>query len=61
MSYAVRTQPAGHRFQVQPGQTILSAALEQGIGLPYGCRHGTCSSCSAFTTTVIVIFCLGGR
>jgi CDP-4-dehydro-6-deoxyglucose reductase len=47
MSYTVRTQPAGHRFGVQPGETILSAALEQGVGLPYGCRHGTCGSCTA--------------
>jgi CDP-4-dehydro-6-deoxyglucose reductase len=29
------------------GETLLSAALRQGIGLPYGCRDGKCGSCSA--------------
>jgi CDP-4-dehydro-6-deoxyglucose reductase len=45
--FSVRTEPAGHAFQVAPDQTILEAALAQRIGLPYGCRHGSCGSCSA--------------
>ena len=45
--FSVRTEPAGHRFEVAPDQTILEAALAQRVGLPYGCRHGTCGSCSA--------------
>lgn len=44
---SVRTEPAGHHFEVAPNQTILEAALAQRIGLPYGCRNGTCGSCSA--------------
>lgn len=47
MSFFVRTEPAGHQFEVAPDQTILEAALAQRIGLPYGCRHGTCGSCTA--------------
>lgn len=47
MSFSVRTEPAGHCFEVSPDQTILGAALEQRLGLPYGCRNGTCGSCTA--------------
>lgn len=47
MSYSVRTEPADHEFEVAPDQTILAAGLAQRIGLPYGCRHGTCGSCTA--------------
>ncbi len=45
--FSVRTEPAGHQFKVAADQTILEAALAQRIGLPYGCRHGTCGSCTA--------------
>jgi CDP-4-dehydro-6-deoxyglucose reductase len=41
----VRLEPSGHTFTVGPGETILEAALRQGIGLPYGCRNGACGAC----------------
>jgi len=41
----VRLEPSGHTFTVAPGETILEAALRQGIGLPYGCRNGACGAC----------------
>jgi CDP-4-dehydro-6-deoxyglucose reductase len=41
----VRLEPSGHTFSVEPGETILTAALRQGIGLPYGCRNGACGAC----------------
>jgi len=47
MSFTVRTVPGGHEFQTQAGETLLEAALRQGVGLPYGCRNGRCGSCSA--------------
>lgn len=47
MSFKVRTQPRDHLFDVEDGETVLAAALRQGVGLPYGCRNGTCGSCSA--------------
>ncbi len=46
MSFQIRTEPGDHRFTVEPGETLLAAALRQGIGLPYGCRNGTCGSCA---------------
>jgi CDP-4-dehydro-6-deoxyglucose reductase len=47
MSFHVKTEPGGHRFIAEPGETLLEAALRQGIGLPYGCRNGQCGSCLA--------------
>jgi CDP-4-dehydro-6-deoxyglucose reductase len=47
MSFNVRTEPGNHAFEVAPGETILAAALRQGIGLPYGCRNGQCGACAA--------------
>ncbi|HXF78446.1 MAG TPA: CDP-6-deoxy-delta-3,4-glucoseen reductase [Usitatibacter sp.] len=43
--HEVRLEPSGHTFTVAPGETILAAALRQGIGLPYGCRNGACGAC----------------
>jgi NAD(P)H-flavin reductase/ferredoxin len=33
------------QIQVDPGKTILSAALEQGLSFPHNCRVGGCAAC----------------
>ena len=43
--FQITLQPSGHTFTVAGDETILDAALRQGIGLPYGCRNGACGSC----------------
>ena len=45
MPYQVIIQSSGHTFSVEPSETVLEAALRQGIILPYGCRNGKCGSC----------------
>jgi len=45
MSYQVTIQSSGHCFDVEPFESVLDAALRQGIILPYGCRNGKCGSC----------------
>ena len=45
MSHQIIIQPSGHVFQVEPGETILEAALREGFSLPYGCRNGSCGIC----------------
>jgi CDP-4-dehydro-6-deoxyglucose reductase len=45
MSYQVTIESTGHAFTVEPGESVLDAALRQGIILPYGCRNGACGSC----------------
>ena len=45
MNCKVRLLPSGYEFTVNPGESVLDAALRQGVTLPYGCRNGTCGSC----------------
>ncbi|MGB5306623.1 MAG: CDP-6-deoxy-delta-3,4-glucoseen reductase [Gammaproteobacteria bacterium] len=45
MSYQVTIQSSGHSFTVEKSESVLDAALRQGIILPYGCRNGACGSC----------------
>jgi CDP-4-dehydro-6-deoxyglucose reductase len=47
MSFQVKIESSGHEFPVDTDQSILDAALQHGIGLPYGCRNGACGSCIA--------------
>lgn len=32
---------------VQPGETLLEAALQAGLNAPYSCMAGVCTSCKA--------------
>ena len=41
----VTVQPANQAFEVQEGESVLAAALRQGVMLPYGCKNGACGSC----------------
>jgi phenol hydroxylase P5 protein len=45
MSYQVTIEPTGETIEVEEGQTILQAALRQGVWLPFACGHGTCATC----------------
>ncbi|MBL4712061.1 MAG: CDP-6-deoxy-delta-3,4-glucoseen reductase [Gammaproteobacteria bacterium] len=46
MSFKIRVPESGHEFIAEKNETILEAALRQGVGLPYGCRNGACGKCS---------------
>jgi CDP-4-dehydro-6-deoxyglucose reductase len=45
VSYQVTLKTSGKQFNVIADETILEAALRQGINLPYGCKNGACGSC----------------
>ncbi len=45
MTFKIQIRPDETTFTAAPGETVLEAALRQGIGLPYGCRNGQCGSC----------------
>ncbi len=47
MAYQVTLKPSGHRFAAEAGSTILEAALDAGLTIPYGCRDGACGTCKA--------------
>ncbi|MGH8702018.1 MAG: 2Fe-2S iron-sulfur cluster-binding protein, partial [Burkholderiales bacterium] len=45
MPHQVTIQSSGHAFTVNDGETVLAAALREGIIIAYGCRHGVCGTC----------------
>jgi len=45
MTFQITVQPSGHQFSCEEDETILTAAMRAGVGLPYGCKNGACSSC----------------
>jgi CDP-4-dehydro-6-deoxyglucose reductase len=45
VSYQVTLKLSGKQFTVGTDETLLEAALHQGINLPYGCKNGACGSC----------------
>ena len=55
MNFTVTVQPSGRAFEVQRDEPLLSAAIRQGVGLPYGCRDGACGSCKSQLVTGRVI------
>lgn len=45
MSFKVRIEPSQHEFEVRQGESVLEAALREGLHLPYSCRNGACGTC----------------
>src|ERR1700709_2816807 len=47
MTFPAPLPPADRAFDVARDETILSAAIRGGVGMPYGCRDGACGSCKS--------------
>ena len=45
MTHQISIRNTGHQFAAPEGASILQAALDAGLVLPYGCRDGACGSC----------------
>jgi CDP-4-dehydro-6-deoxyglucose reductase, E3 len=45
MSFKVTIHSNQSSFDVNSDETVLDAALNQGVNLPYGCRSGFCGEC----------------
>lgn len=45
MSYRVHWLETNAHFEVQPGETVLDAALRHQVDLPHQCQLGGCGSC----------------
>jgi len=45
MNHQVTLMPSGATFTASADETLLEAALRQGILLPHGCRQGACGAC----------------
>lgn len=44
-THRVRIEPSGREFDVTDPETVLDAAMREGILLPYSCRNGSCGTC----------------
>lgn len=44
-TYSLRIEPSGREIAVPRGDTVLQAALDQGIDMPHNCRVGSCTTC----------------
>ena len=47
MSHQITIQPAGRVYTTEGDDTLLAAAIRNGVGLPYGCKDGACGSCKS--------------
>lgn len=47
MAYTVTVLPYERSFECGEDETVLAAALRQGVLLPYGCKQGGCGRCKA--------------
>ena len=47
MTVQVRVHQFDEPLVIEPGQTILEAALERGYDYPCGCRSGNCGACKS--------------
>src|SRR5258708_30626975 len=47
MSFLASIRQHGVVVTVDIGQTILEAALRQGVPYPHGCRSGNCGACKS--------------
>jgi CDP-4-dehydro-6-deoxyglucose reductase len=45
MTFQISIEPSGHTFPANAEDTLLQAALDAGLTLPYGCRNGACGAC----------------
>jgi len=45
MSFKVRLEPSGHRFDIEENEVVLDAAIRHGLSMQYGCRNGVCGAC----------------
>jgi phenol/toluene 2-monooxygenase (NADH) P5/A5 len=45
MTFKLTIEPLSHSVDVQEKQTLLDAALRNGIYLPHACLHGLCGTC----------------
>jgi CDP-4-dehydro-6-deoxyglucose reductase len=45
MSYKITIEPSGLQISCEEGESILEAALRNGVNLHYGCRNAVCGVC----------------
>lgn len=43
--FRITVKPSDRAFMASADETMLAAAIRQGVGMPYGCKDGACGSC----------------
>ncbi|WP_456280521.1 CDP-6-deoxy-delta-3,4-glucoseen reductase [Cupriavidus sp. JZ107] len=51
MAFSVTVAGSSECFGVEPDETVLAAALRQGVALKHGCRVGSCGDCMALVVS----------
>ncbi|MDO8249806.1 MAG: CDP-6-deoxy-delta-3,4-glucoseen reductase [Rhodoferax sp.] len=54
-AFQIAVKPSGRLFTANPGETILTAGIRAGVGLPYGCKDGACGSCKCKKLEGVVV------
>lgn len=44
-THRIHIEPSGREFNAAESESILDAAMREGILLPYSCRNGSCATC----------------
>ncbi|GAB4295858.1 MAG: CDP-6-deoxy-delta-3,4-glucoseen reductase [Thiohalomonadaceae bacterium] len=47
MTHRIRLLPSGREFEAEAQETLLDAALRNGVNIPYNCSGGSCGVCKA--------------
>ena len=47
-THTVRFEPVGLEIEADEAETVLQAAVRQGLMLMHGCKEGQCSACKSF-------------
>lgn len=47
MTHRIRLLPSGREFDAEAQETVLEAALRNGVNIPYNCSGGSCGACRA--------------
>ncbi len=45
--YQITNTISGNNFVLNKGQTVLDAAMQHGVNIPFGCQKGVCGKCKA--------------
>jgi toluene methyl-monooxygenase electron transfer component len=45
VKFQAHIDPLGRAVEVEPGETLLQAALRSGVAFPHSCRVGSCATC----------------
>lgn len=59
--FTITIEPSGRSFQSHAADTLLAAAIAQGINLPYGCKDGACGSCKCKKLSGAVVHTLQAK